>query len=171
VDSPAWSIERIRKEHRREAFRCGEPSLDEYLIKYARQNDEKGLGRTFVATRPGDLIVLGYHTLRSGEVAASLLPEEERKRLPSYPVPVVHLGRLAVDRTVQKRRLGEALLVDALRRATAGSREVAAFAVEVVAISDAARAFYLKYGFRELHDDRLRLYLSMKVATALAIAG
>ncbi len=169
--SSEWTIEHLRREHQREQFRCGEPSLDEFLQKYARQNDEKGLGRTFVATRPGDLVVLGYTTLRSGAVSASALPEADRKRLPSYPVPVVHLGRLAVDESTQGRRLGEALLVDALRRAEAAAREVAAFAVEVIAIHEKARSFYLKYGFREMTDDRLHLYLSMKTVKLLTGAG
>lgn len=134
---------------------------------YARQNDDKGIGRTFVATRGGDFLVLGYYTLRSGAVAAVTLPEDERRRLPGYPVPVVHLGRLAVDRAVQGSGLGETLLVDALRRSHATSGEVAAYAVEVVAISEAARSWYVKYGFREMRDDRLHLYLSMKVIVKL----
>jgi ribosomal protein S18 acetylase RimI-like enzyme len=163
-----WHIEHLRREHKRDRFSCGVPSLDEYLAKYARQNDEKGLSRTFVAIRPGDLVVQGYTTLRSGALSTATLPEAERKRLPNYPVPVVHMGRLAVDRAVQGQRLGETLLVDALRRAVAASKEVAAYAVEVIAINDKARAFYVKYGFQELLDDRLHLYLAMKVVAALA---
>lgn len=162
-----WTIERLRREHQRAPFRCGEPALDEYLHKYAHQNDEKGIGRTFVATRPGDLVVLGYSTLRSGSVSTTVLQEADRRHLPTYPVPVVHLGRLAVDQSMQGRRLGEALLVDALRRAEAASRDVAAYAVEVIAIHERARGFYLKYGFREMTDDRLHRYLAMKTVKVL----
>ncbi len=165
----AWNIEHLRREHRRDQFSCGEPSLDEYLAKYARQNDDKGLGRTFVATRPGNLVVQGYATLRGRALSAATLPEAERKRLPNYPVPVVvHMGRLAVDRAAQGQRLGEALLVDALRGAYAASKDVAAYAVEVIAINEKARAFYLKYGFQEMLDDRLHLYLTMKIVSGLA---
>ena len=121
-----------------------------------------------MATRPGDLVVQGYTTLRSGALSAATLPEAERNRLPNYPVPVVHMGRLAVDRAVQGQRLGEALLVDALRRAYAASKDVAAYAVEVIAINDKARSFYIKYGFQEMLDDRLHLYLSMKIVSGLA---
>ncbi|MEW6753357.1 MAG: hypothetical protein AB1505_20600 [Candidatus Latescibacterota bacterium] len=57
-----WSIQRIRAEHQRDHFDRGLPDLDEFLQKYARQNDEKGLGRTFVAVRGAELIVRGYYT-------------------------------------------------------------------------------------------------------------
>ena len=162
-----WVIERIRRQHIRDRFHSGERSLDEFLHRYARQNEERDVSRTFVATEPGQLVVLGYYSLRAGSVSASSLPESARRRLPAYPVPVVHLGRLAVDTSARGRRLGEALLVHALRKAEHVSREVAAYAVEVMAIDDAARAFYRHYGFQELLDDRLHLYLPMKVIRKL----
>lgn len=162
-----WRIERIRKDHERADFDCGHAELNDFLRRYARQNDELGLARTFVAVRPGARTVLGYHTLRSGEVAVEDLRAEDSKRFPRYPVPVVHFARLAVDRRAQGQRLGEALLLDALERALAVSRAVAAFAVEVVAIDDAARAFYVKYGFQELRDDRRHLYLPIKTVARL----
>lgn len=141
--------------------------LDEFLRRYARQSEELALARTFVATKAEDLRVLGYYTVRNGQVEVENLPPEETKRFPRYPVPVVHLARLAVDRTAQGQRLGERLLLDSLERALAASKNVAAYAVEVVAIDDAARRFYLRYGFRELLDDKLHLYLSMKIVAAL----
>jgi GNAT superfamily N-acetyltransferase len=171
VGDQACRIERIRKDHERTAFSCGNADLDDFLRKYARQNDELGLARTFVAVRPGEEAVLGYHTLRSGEVAVEQFRPEETKRFPRYPVPVVHFARLAVDKRAQGQRLGESLLLDGLERALAVSRTVAAYAVEVVAIDESARAFYLKYGFQELMDDRRHLYLSMKTVEKLFGAG
>ncbi|HEU4338774.1 MAG TPA: GNAT family N-acetyltransferase [Planctomycetota bacterium] len=162
AEPPPWVVEGIRKNHRRDLFECGRPSLDDFLRRYARQNEELEVGRTFVATLPGDLRVLGYYTLGAGSLKVESLPEAERRRLPKYPVPVIHLGRLAVDRTIQKQRLGEFLLVHALRKAWAASQVVGAFAVEVMAIDDPARSFYAKYGFLELLDDRLHLYLATK---------
>lgn len=167
MGEPALRIERIRKDHERAGFDCGNPELNEFLRKYARQNDELGLGRTFVAVRGGSPTVLGYHTLRNGEVEVANLPPEETKRFPRYPVPVVHFARLAVDRHSQGQRLGETLLLDGLERALAVSQTVAAYAVEVVAIDEAARAFYVKYGFRELKDDRRHLYLPMRTIAKL----
>jgi ribosomal protein S18 acetylase RimI-like enzyme len=167
VDATSWIVEPIRKQHLRDSFDCGVPALDEFLRRYARQSEEMALARTFVATKVGDLRVLGYYTMRNGQVEVENLPPEETKRFPKYPVPVVHLARLAVDRTAQGQRLGERLLLDSLERALATSKSVAAYAVEVVAIDDAARRFYIKYGFRELHDDRLHLYMAMKSVATL----
>ena len=147
--------------HDRSSFDCGEPALDEFLRRYARQNQDRDVSRTFVATRPGERRVLGFFTLSAGAVEHGDLPPEEKRRLPRYPVPVVRLGRLAVGRRERGGGLGEALLVDALRRALRGADAVGAFAVEVVAKGEEARSFYLHYGFRPLEDDPLHLYLSM----------
>ncbi len=148
-------------------FDCGQPELNAFVHRYARQSDDLGLARTFVAVRPPARTVVGYHTLRNGEVEVDNLPADETKRFPRYPVPVVHLARLAVDRRSQGQRLGETLLLDALERSLVVSKSVAAFAVEVVAIDEAARAFYVRYGFTEFRDDRRHLYLSMKTVQAL----
>jgi ribosomal protein S18 acetylase RimI-like enzyme len=169
AEAPGWEIAPLSRAHDREGFDCGEPSLDDFLARYARQNQDQGISRTYVATRPGANKVEGYFTLSTGSVAIRDLPEGERRRLPKYPVPVVHLGRLAVDRSAAGRGLGERLLVEALRTSLRAAETVGAFAVEVVAKNDAARAFYAKFGFASLEDDRLHLYLPLKtVRRALA---
>lgn len=172
AEPKGWDVRRIEKRHDRGHFECGIPELDVFLKRFARQNDAKGIGRTYCATRPGEWRVLGFFTLRSGAVAFEQLPAKERKKVPRYPVPVAHLGRLAVDRTAQGQGLGEALLVAALRRAQAAAAELGVYAVEVVAKDERARRFYQRYGFRSLEDDRLHMYLSMNVVErALAEAG
>lgn len=167
ADGPGWAIEPIRKDHAREAFDCGIEELNAFIRRYARQNEEHGLSRTFVAVRPGSLRVFGYHTLRSGQVEIRDLSPEEVRRFPRYPVPVVHLARLAVDREARGRGLGELLLLDALFKAHEAASVIAAYAVEVEALNEPARLFYLRYGFRELLDDRLHLYLPMKTISRL----
>lgn len=167
-DPPGWRVEGIRKDHLRDAFDCGVEDLNVFLRRYARQNEELRVARTFVATRPGDPRVYGYYTVCSGAVGTQDLRSEDANRLPQCPVPVTHLARLAVDRSVQGRGLGEFLLVDVLARSLAVSRNVASYAVEVAAIDDRAREFYRRYGFREFPDDRLHLYLPMRtIAEAL----
>lgn len=166
-ESADWLLEPVRRDHVRDVFGCGNASLDDFLRKFACQSENLAIARTFVATKPKDLRVHGYYTLRTGQVEVKDLPAAETKRFPRYPVPVVHLARLAVDCAAQGRGLGEILLLDALEKALIVSRSVAAFAVEVVAIDDSARSFYLKYGFKELADDRLHLYLSMKAVDDL----
>lgn len=153
-----YTIERLSPAHDRSSFDCGEQTLDEYLRRYAGQHDRKGLGRTYVAVERGGSVVKGYHTISSGAVSFEIVPEN----LPRHPVPVILLGRLAVDRTTQGHGLGAMLLVHALKRALNVSEQLGVHAVVIDALNDRARAFYLKYGFSELSDDRLHLYLSVK---------
>jgi ribosomal protein S18 acetylase RimI-like enzyme len=85
-------------------------------------------------------------------------------------VPVAHLGRLAVDRSAQGQGLGEHLLLDALWRIGRVERELGIHAVEVVAIDERARRFYVKYGFTELRDDPHHLFMAMKTVRKLGLA-
>src|SRR5690606_19992475 len=96
-------------------------------------------------------------------------PEDARKRLPRYPVPVAHLGRLAVDQTAQGQKLGEFLLIDALRRAVSAAAVLGIHAVEVVAIDDAAARFYRKYGFVEFKGEPHHLFVSLKAVHKLGL--
>jgi GNAT superfamily N-acetyltransferase len=149
--------------HDREAFDSGEPKPDEFSRRYARQNEAKGLSRTYVAVHPGESRVLGFYAVSSGAITFENVPE----RLPKYPIPVAHLGRLAVDRSVRGQGLGEFLLVDALRRVTLVAEQLGIYAVEVWAKNELARNFYLKYGFTLLVDDQFHLYLPMQVIRRL----
>lgn len=89
------------------------------------------------------------------------LPDDESRGLPRLDIPVVLLGRLAVDRLVQGQGLGACLLIDALRRTAQISEQIGIRAVEVDAIDDAARRIYLKFGFRPLRDDCNHLFMPM----------
>lgn len=164
-----WAIEELGPDHERGEFSCGHPSLDDFLKQFAGQNQKTGVSRTFVARRPGERRVLGYYALAAGSVAFQDLTDEQRKRLPRYPVPIAHLGRLAVDASVRGQKLGSHLLLDALCRIGRVERDLGIHAVEVVAIDDAARGFYLKYGFTALADDAHHLFLSMKTVRKLGL--
>lgn len=155
-------ISRLRPNHVREQFDSGVPPLDDFLRRFARQNDEKGLSRTYVATRPGELEVVGYLTIRVGEIASTDLPPDAQRGLPRYPVPVLHVARLAVDKRARGIGLGEALLMHALRKAVDLAEDVGVWGVEVIAKDDAARSFYMRYGLEPLVDDDLHLYVSVK---------
>lgn len=169
AETPDWSIEELGPAHDRAAFSCGHASLDEFLRIYAGQNQKTGVSRTFVAVRPGHKVVLGYYSLAAGSVNLGDLTDEQRKRLPRYPVPVATLGRLAVDTTVQGQGLGSELLVDALCRVNRADRSIGIHAVEVVAIDQSAKGFYLKYGFTELRDDPHHLFISLKTVRKLGL--
>jgi GNAT superfamily N-acetyltransferase len=156
-----WTIRRLDKDHDRSAFDCGQRILNEWLKDRAGQFDRRDLSRTFVATRPDDVLVVGYYAVSTHRVVYEALPATEAKGLPRLDVPVVLIGRLAVDHTVQGQGLGALLLVDALRRSLQISEQVGIRAVEVDALDDVARNFYLKFGFRSLLDDPRHLFLPM----------
>jgi GNAT superfamily N-acetyltransferase len=156
-----WHIRRLDKKHDRSAFNCGQPTLDEWLKDRAGQFDRRDLSRTFVATRPEESLVLGYYAVSTHRVVYDVLPPAEAKGLPRLDVPAVLIGRLAVDQTVQGQGLGALLLIDALRRSVQISEQIGIRAVEVDAIDEAARSFYLKFGFRSLRDDTRHLFLPM----------
>jgi GNAT superfamily N-acetyltransferase len=164
-----WGIRRLEPLHERASFDCGQPTLNDWLRRYASQYERRDLARTYVAVRPGESAVLGYYAISSHRVSCEALPEEQAKGLPTIDVPVVLLGRLAVDRSVQGRGLGEDLLIDALRRAEYLSQHVGIRAVEVVALDDRARGFYLKYGFVPLLDDPRHLFLPMQAVRRLGL--
>lgn len=155
----SWVILPLTEQHERGLFDCGEASLDQYLKQYARQNETKGVSRTFVLVREGEQRVLGYYTLAGGQFERDKLPAKTAKQLPRYPVPVVVLGRLAVDSSVQGEKLGRLLLKDSLHRALDASEMVGLFAVYVVALNEKAAEFYRKFGFTPFPSDPLQLFI------------
>jgi GNAT superfamily N-acetyltransferase len=162
-----WHIEPLKAVHERAEFSCGKPSLDLFLRTLVSQYEKRRLGRTYVAVEAGQLRVAGYYTLAAGSFDVSCLPAAVRKKLPKHPIPTIHLGRLAVDLTCRGQRLGETLLFHALRAALDMSKKVGAYAVDLWAIDDEARAFYLKYGFLPMEDNTLHLHLPMATIAAL----
>jgi GNAT superfamily N-acetyltransferase len=164
-----WSIEQLSNGHDRTAFDCGHALLNDWLKLRAGQYAKKDLARTYVAVRQGQPAVFGYYAISSHRVSYEALPPDQAKGLPRIDVPVILLGRLAVDRTVQGQGLGSLLLIDTLRRAQHISEQVGIRAVEVAAIDDAARRFYLKFGFVSLLDDENHLFLAMHVIRKLGL--
>lgn len=145
--------------HLLDAFGCGEPSLDDWLRRRALANQASGASRTFVvADAPGQ--VMGYYALAAGAVAHETATSAVRRSMPD-PVPVLVLGRLAVDRQAQGLKLGAGLLQDAVRRATGVADDAGVRALLVHALGEPARDFYLRYGFQPspLHPLTLMLRL------------
>lgn len=156
-----WSIRRLDKRLDCTAFDCGQSVLNEWLKDRAGQFDRRDLSRTFVATRENELAVVGYYAISSHRVIYDVLSDTESKGLPHLDIPVVLIGRLAVDQSFQGEGLSSLLLVDALRRSADISRQLGIRAVEVDALNDTARSFYLKFGFRPLLDDPRHLFMPM----------
>ncbi len=164
-----WKIDPLAKGHERGAFCCGKPSLDRFIRELATQYERRDMGRTYVATLPPAAVVLGYYTLAAGAVAFENLPADSAAKLPRHPIPVLHLGRLAVDQQARGQGLGKFLLLDALHRGARLAEQAGMFAVEVYALDEEARQFYLKYDFRSLVDDPQHLYLPMKAVRGLFV--
>ena len=157
------TIDTLSSRHDRRHFDCGVEDLNTYLQRYSGQHERKGMGRTYVAREAGDTRVLGYYTISSSSVAFDVVPEN----LPRHRVPVALIGRLAVDNSARGQGLGETLLIHALQSAQRAAKIVGIYAVVVDAFDESAKRFYLKYGFEELSDDRLHLYLPMKAIARL----
>lgn len=163
-----WTIERLNPQHDIASFDSGEPSLNSFLKKHALNNDRAGLGRTFVAVDTGQKQALGYFTVSTGSVTFDTIPDHARKRLPKYPIPTIHIARLAVDVKCQGKGLGETLLVESLCKAAIAANNVGVYAVDVFALHDEAKTFYRKYGFVEMLDQPLHLFLPIATARLLA---
>lgn len=159
-------IEPIAKSHNRKAFNCKTNSLTEFLHRYARQNDENNIAKTFVAVDK-DNKVFGYYSLSSSSVEFNELPEAMAKQLPRYPVPAALVGKLAVDSKVEAQGLGSRLLIDAMQRILSAAEEIAVKVVLVDAIDEEAKAYYLHFGFIELPGQDRKLFLPIETIEQL----
>ena len=146
-------------DHDTTRLNCGNDTLNDWLIKRVLKNQDSGASRTFVIN--SNKRVIGYYALASGSVEWLAAPGSIARNMPE-PVPVVVLGRLAVDVDYQGHRLGAALLKDAMLRTLAVSHEVGIRAMLVHAISDEAKQFYRRYGFQESPIDAMTLMLSIQ---------
>lgn len=108
----------------------------------------------------------GYYTLAAGELRLDDLTDEDAKKLPRHPVPIVVLARLAVDRALHGQKLGAMLLRDALARSVAAGTVIGAYAVFVDAIDESAVRFYSRYGFIPIKSRADKLYLRLETVAA-----
>lgn len=145
-------------------FECGEPALDEWLKRRAMHNQLTGASRTFVVV-DAEQRVRGYYAMAAGAVAQQLATSSVRRNMPE-PIPVMVLGRLAVDRRVQGMKLGAALLRDAVNRAITVSRNTGVRALLVHALHERARQFYQHYGFQESPQHPMTLMLRLNTVKA-----
>ncbi len=153
----------VSQEIMRKEFDCGIEELNRYLSQFAIPNDKKNIGKTFVAVEGEEpLKPVGYYTVSIAQIKFEELPDDIKKGLPRYPIPAMRIGKLAVDRNCQGKKLGAQLLKDALVRAVKISSEVALHFILVDALNETAKSFYLKYGFIPLGDDSLTLVIPLK---------
>jgi GNAT superfamily N-acetyltransferase len=160
-----WEEAPLARHHDRDAFDCGEGALNDYLQRHARQNHDSGGAKCFVAVRAdAPACILGFYTLSPASIAYSRTPAVAKRGLARYDVPVFRLGRLAVDRMVQGRGLGGALLLRAAARCIRVASEVGGVGLLIDAKSDRAAQWYAGYGALALLDAHLSLVLPLAVA-------
>lgn len=135
--------EKLTADHDISGFDSGEPVLDDWLQRRALANEESGSSRTYVVR--AQKRVVGYYALAVGAVAHIGAPGRMKRNIPD-PVPVMVLGRLAVDKTIQHRGIGTGLLRDAVLRTVQAAEIAGIRAIVVHAISEAAKGFYQGYG-------------------------
>lgn len=162
VNSNRFSVisnpEPITTSHDITQFVSGETVLDDWLKKRALKNQISGASRCFVICN--DKKVIGYYCLSAGAISHESSPKSMRRNMPD-PLPVLVLGRLAIDQTHQNKGLGSSLLRDAMLRAISVARETGIFAILVHAISDIARKFYLSRGFGESPIQPMTLMMTL----------
>jgi GNAT superfamily N-acetyltransferase len=155
----------IEKQHRIDDFDCGEPALNEWLTRHARGAHASGSARVFVTTLEDGETVVGYYALAAAQVAPEAATERALKGQPrTRPVPAVLLARLAVDRKHQRAGLGRSLLQDVMLRCLDAAEAIGARVLLVHAKHEAAKAWYLQYGFEESPTDSLHLLMLLKDA-------
>lgn len=158
-------IEVLSKEHDKVTFDCGAGPLNDYLKRYALQNQKKHAARTYVALR--EKRIVGYYTLAYGSVAHDEVPPVVGAGMPLYPIPVILLARLAVDVTEKGKGLGAGLLKDALHRTLQAANIAGLRALLVHAKDDGAQAFYEKFGFIPSPNIPRHLFLSLPQILAM----
>lgn len=153
------SPEPLGSQHRLEAFDCGKPALNDWLVRHARQAQSSGSAKTFVVA--DDSQVLGYFSLTVGQIDTLDAPDRFRKGMGQYPLPVVILARLAVSRSHHGRGIGFGLLQDAIRRTLLIAEQAGIRAMLTHPIDDEAAKFYTRFGFIQspLREQQLLLLL------------
>lgn len=148
----------LESRHDRKDFDCGEPVLNEFLQRFARQQGDKDFSRTYVAVDSGQSRIHGYYAISSASIDFANWPAA--LRLPRYPVPVVRIGRLGVDTRSQGKGVGLALLHHAMTLVVTTAEKIDLFAVVVDAKHEAAATFYMRYGFVRFPEQNLSLFLT-----------
>jgi GNAT superfamily N-acetyltransferase len=162
IDADSISApEKLTAAHDLSQFRCGEPELDDWLRRRSLQNEESGASRTYVVC--AGRRVVGYYALAAGSASHAQTPGRVRRNMPN-PVPVMVIGRLAIDLGFQGRGIGSALLRDAVLRTTQAAEIAGIRAILVHAISESAKRFYEKLGFVPSPADPMTLMITVAEA-------
>jgi GNAT superfamily N-acetyltransferase len=148
------------RQHDRTGFDCSVPALNDYLRQRAGQHQRDGIATTHVLIDDlQSFRILGYCSLSAAQLYLHDLHEEDRRRLPAYPVPAMRMGRLAVSSAEQGKGYGQLLLGHAVNLALSVRHTMGIRVLVVDAKDIQAASFYERYGFRRTASEALTLYL------------
>jgi GNAT superfamily N-acetyltransferase len=150
--------EKLNASHSLDRFESGNSQLDDWLKRRALKNELEGASRTYVLC--ADDSVIGYYCLANGAVAQTSATGRVRRNMPD-PIPVMVIGRLAVDRRWQGKGIGRSLLRDAILRTLQAAEIAGIRAILVHAISMEAKQFYESCGFVASPMDAMTLMIKI----------
>lgn len=170
---PTWREEPILKKHDRKSFDCGDPSMNDFLQRYARQGHESGAAKTFLAVDDADgRTILGFYSLAPGALAHADTSEMVRRGLARHDLPGFRLARIATGLRWQSQGLGGQLLAAAARRCLRAAAEVGGVVLIIDAKNNRAARWYASYGAVALAKRPLTLVMSLATfAGGLKVAG
>ena len=155
--------------HLLDGFDCGKSSLDNWLVRHARQAQASGSAKTYVVTDGSR--VAGFYSLTVGQIDTLEAPDRVRRGMGAYPIPVVILARMAVARQDQGRGIGAGMLQDAIRRTLSIAEQAGVRALLTHPIDEEASRFYLRFGFKSSPVREQQLLLLLKDARKLLAAS
>jgi GNAT superfamily N-acetyltransferase len=152
---------RLTAAHNLTRFDCATPELNHWLVRQALKNEANDASRTYVVCHDG--VVVAYYSLATGAIDRAEAPKRMQRNMPD-PIPIMVLGRLAVDRAYQGQGIGRALLRDAVQKVLGAAEIVGIKAILVHAISEEAKQFYLAQDFLESPMEPMTLCLELETA-------
>ena len=164
---PDWREESIARAHDRASFDCGEPQMNEFLRRFARQSHEQNAAKTFCAVDAASPSrILGFYTIAPSAVAHDAAPPAMTKGLARHEVAGFKLARLATDLTVSGQGLGGQLLAAAALRCLRLASEGGGLLLIIDAKNERAARWYATYGAHALKDRPLTLVMPLATFAA-----
>jgi ribosomal protein S18 acetylase RimI-like enzyme len=152
-----------RKMHDRAAFSCGVERIDNFLKITAGKHADEDHGKVYVACQADSNVVVGFYAISPHAIDMTVLPENDRKRLPRHPtVSAIYLSMVAVATSLQGCGIGTFLMAEALKKCIEGADIMGGHFVVLDAINEDAARMYRKVGFVEIPSQPGRMLISLR---------
>lgn len=159
---PDWHLEPIARHHRRQDFDCGDPDLNLFLHRFARQGHEQNASKTFCAIDDSDPgRILGFYTIAPASIEHALVPAQMTRGLARHDIAGYRLARIATDRSVAGHGLGTKLVASAARRCWQAASEFGGVLLIIDAKNERAAQWYASFGAVPLKGNPLTLVIPL----------